>query len=257
MNAMKIFRTSSILILSILFAGLFFFTYNSNTKPESNQKESDETGYSVDETMYYAGDESVSEVIGFWDGEDNFESKSEGESESERQRQREPQYAKPTIPIYEETSVLSRTFEINTNKEAVVLGDKGTLLAFPRHCFVDENGKKVKGKVNIELKEVFSLADILLSNVPTISDGRILETNGAFYINAYQDGKELEIADGKSIYVEIPTDNKLNNMMLFTGEFNERGDINWVVGGKLSKMMYTLPFNTDIEVGDHQAVTGI
>ncbi len=153
-------------------------------------------------------------------------------------------HPKPTLGLYEKTQVPTETFEIDNTKEAVIYGSKGTLVSIPRNCFRTKNGKPVSGKVQIELKEVFSKADLLLSNLPTVSNGRMLETNGSVYINATAEGQPLELAEGRSIYVEVPTDGNPQDMLIFSGSFNEIGNMNWTPVGQLSKVMYTLPFET-------------
>jgi len=65
--------------------------------------------------------------------------------------------------------------------------------SIPGNCFVDSDGKRVKDKVEIELIELYDKANLLLSYVPTVSNGKMLLSEGSVYINAYQDGDEISM----------------------------------------------------------------
>ncbi|MCF6361036.1 MAG: hypothetical protein L3J29_09775 [Cyclobacteriaceae bacterium] len=60
------------------------------------------------------------------------------------------------------------------------------------------NGSPVSGEIEIELIELYSRADMLLTNMPTSGvrangDVEALKSAGEFYINATQNGEQLEI----------------------------------------------------------------
>ncbi|HFA50337.1 MAG TPA: hypothetical protein ENJ95_15095 [Bacteroidetes bacterium] len=91
--------------------------------------------------------------------------------------------------------------------------------------------------IDIELAEAFSLTDILLSNLATVSDGKQLITDGMIYFNATSNGEQLKINKNNPIYIEIPTDERKPDMQAYKGERDENGNINWVDPKKLETFL--------------------
>lgn len=119
-------------------------------------------------------------------------------------------------------------FTIDAAKGGIVKGKNGTQLIIPINTFVTADGKSVTGKVTIGLKEALSMSDIVFGGLTTTSDGKVLSTGGMLYIEAKQGDDKLEIADSKSIKTSVPTKDYKSEMLLFTGEQDENGSINWV-----------------------------
>jgi mono/diheme cytochrome c family protein len=135
-------------------------------------------------------------------------------------------------------------FVINNANDTVIETEKGMVLVIPADAFVDENGHKVTN-VNFEVKEVFETTDILKAGLTTLSDGKLLETSGMFFLNAYDKvGKKLVLADDKKILAEIPNMNPREDMMLFDGEKQEDGSINWVNPKPFEKNLITYDITT-------------
>lgn len=119
-------------------------------------------------------------------------------------------------------------FTIDAAKGGSVKGKKGTQLTIPKNAFVTADGKSVTGKVSIGLKEALSMSDIVFGGLTTTSDGKVLSTGGMLYIEAKHGDVKLELADSKSIKTIVPTKDFKSEMLLFTGEQDENGSINWV-----------------------------
>lgn len=146
----------------------------------------------------------------------------------------------PLLELYAETKVRSEYLQIDPGKDHLIRGKKGTLIHIPSNCFVGSSGEAVSGNVQIEVREVYNKSEYLRSNLPTVSNGRQLVSGGVIYIDAVASGRRLEIAKGKDIYVEFAPKTGVNtqDMQLFEGQFNERGEMNWVpVGGETEKMI--------------------
>ncbi|GAB2819919.1 hypothetical protein GCM10027043_20660 [Ferruginibacter profundus] len=99
---------------------------------------------------------------------------------------------------------------------------KGAIIKIPAHAFISGNA----GKVQLELKEAYTLQDIITAGLKTESDGNPLQSGGMFYINATANGKALELL--KPIKISIPTNAYDDNMELFKGEVETDSSINWV-----------------------------
>ena len=121
-------------------------------------------------------------------------------------------FDKPTnliaaINPIEGTNEAPRMFQVNADQaKSIDLGNGGSL-EFPANAFVDENGKPVKGKVDIEWQEFHSLGDIMLSGIPMKYDSAGVnydfESGGMFTIHASQKGNPVEIAPSKKVGVNV------------------------------------------------------
>tara|TARA_R110000868_G_C10866483_1_gene761930 strand:- start:58 stop:1491 length:1434 start_codon:yes stop_codon:yes gene_type:complete len=124
----------------------------------------------------------------------------------------------PVDSIAEIKSVLSpktENFEIQINKETILKGKKGTSIYIPANAFQFEDGTEPKEPIIVEIKECYSLTDMIFENLHTISGEQILETNGMIYINAEADGKKLSIKKGKALVVGFPKNGLDKEMDLF------------------------------------------
>jgi hypothetical protein len=130
---------------------------------------------------------------------------------------------------FAKTMVESETFELDPTIENIIEGKKGTVVLLPEGALVDKNGKIPNGKVTIELAEALDIGDMLLSNLTTMSDGKPLQSDGMIYINATDaNGRQLHIDTTKPLYIEVPTENKIAGMQVYSGIRDSAGNMNWV-----------------------------
>lgn len=115
-------------------------------------------------------------------------------------------------------------FTINNYRDTTVVGENGTKLFFPAHCFKEQN-------VSIQLREYTDTKSILSANLSTLSDGRMLETSGMVYVEAYDnDYNRLELQQP----MDITFKNKgttHNDFKYFKGEYNQDLSMNWTTSG--------------------------
>lgn len=133
----------------------------------------------------------------------------------------------PSDP-FSNTIVKSQYFSFDTDKDHVIEGKKGTRIVLPKGCFVNKKGKRIDGKVTLELAEAFTTEDIILSNLTTTSNGKPLISDGMIYFNATLNENQLAINPKIPIYIEIPTDKRDPNMMVYKGIRDEEGNMNWI-----------------------------
>jgi mono/diheme cytochrome c family protein len=116
---------------------------------------------------------------------------------------------------------LKSTFISLTVAEAYNLKTpKGAILKIAKNSFA------TKGKVQLEIKEAYTLQDILLAGLATESNGKPLKSSGMIYVNATADGKTVELL--QPIKISIPTAIYDDKMQLFKGEIQSDISINWV-----------------------------
>ncbi len=127
------------------------------------------------------------------------------------------------LSIYEEPS---QTFKIIGGKPTKIIGKLGTIITINPKDLVTEDGKLIGNNIELELKEMINQEQLLRTNAQTLSNGQLLISGGAYYINITSNGNQLKLKDGKNLSVEFP---KITNdeMTLFFGNRDSLGQINW------------------------------
>jgi cytochrome c551/c552 len=113
----------------------------------------------------------------------------------------------------------SQLFTVDIGKDTVLQTQKGAIVKIPKGALVAS-----ENTVQLEIKEAYSLSDIILAGLTTQSNGQLLSSGGMIYINAVG-GSSVKITQALS--VAIPTSNMNKDMQLYKGKENASGDINW------------------------------
>ena len=83
----------------------------------------------------------------------------------------------------------------------------GSTIAIPKNAFVDINGNSLKGEIELRYREFHDPIDFILSGIPMTYDSAgteyTFESAGMIEIYGYQNGKPVELADGKQIRIEM------------------------------------------------------
>lgn len=121
--------------------------------------------------------------------------------------QQEPAIAESVIKPIEGLEIQPRIFSVSGTDASIIELPNGGSIAFPQDAFADENGNPIQGKVDIHWKEYHSLTDIMLSGIPMKYDSAGVANDfvsgGMFTIDAFQNGKDVELAKGKSATVNL------------------------------------------------------
>lgn len=120
---------------------------------------------------------------------------------------------KTEIDYYQTFESNSQFFTVLTDKKNEIKGEQGTVILFPKGCF-NTKEKEIK----IELKECYSIPDMIKNNLSTITTkNEILESDGMIYINATaSNGDTLNLL--KPIRIETVTRKKDSDMQIFNGK---------------------------------------
>ncbi len=121
--------------------------------------------------------------------------------------------------FFTQNAVAKQIFTIDAGQYQSITGTKGTKVAFSPNSFKDAAGNTVTGSVRIELREIYSKADMIKSKAPTISGGQLLISGGEIFMQAFQGSQELSLASSNSVYVMMPTDNTNNGTSPYMQEF--------------------------------------
>jgi hypothetical protein len=112
-------------------------------------------------------------------------------------------------------------FTISSSSDTTLFSKQGTRLFIEKGTFQFADGTPVIDSIRIELKEFYKKSDILLANLSTESNEKLLETGGMLNITATSNGKKLEIKDDKRIVVHFPKPkDSFKEMSLFFAEKN-------------------------------------
>jgi len=117
-------------------------------------------------------------------------------------------------------------FAINSARDTILLGDEGTIININANSFyIPEN---LKGeKVEIILIEYYDYASMILNGLTTTSGEQQLETGGMIYLNAKIGNRMLTVREENPITMMFPAKNLQEDMVLFTGQHDDKGKMDW------------------------------
>jgi len=132
------------------------------------------------------------------------------------------------ITFYNSVKKTPERITVDIEKGTTIVCKEGTkLIITPKSLVYKGTNKIVRGKINLDITEYYKLSDILLANLSTKSNTETLETGGMLFIKASKNGKELSLANTKTMSIAFPDKNK-KNMQLFSGK-EEQNEINWTL----------------------------
>ncbi|MGX7666724.1 hypothetical protein [Flavobacterium pedocola] len=129
---------------------------------------------------------------------------------------------------YEEPS---QVFKVTAGKPTKVIGKQGTIISINPADLVMENGQAIGKNIEVELKELTNQEQLFRTNAPTTSNGKLLVSGGAYYINITSGGEQLKLKEGKTLSVEFPKITS-KEMALFYGERDSLRQLNWQSAGQ-------------------------
>lgn len=104
-------------------------------------------------------------------------------------------------------NVLKNSLNINADIDSIsdvsientITTNSGLECTIDPNSFVDASDLPISGSIAIESKLITKKGDFIKMSRPTISENKILVSAGAFFIQATKSGKQLKLANGKSI----------------------------------------------------------
>ena len=138
----------------------------------------------------------------------------------------------------------SQFFEIDTNSDVLITAKNGTQIYIPSNSFINEDGETITGKVEIEVIEILSVADFIKTNLQTLSNGNLLQSEGMLFIDAKSNGQAVALAPDKKLQIELPkinTSDVASDIRIFSGVYDSLGNINWSENAKLENKLIPIP----------------
>lgn len=113
----------------------------------------------------------------------------------------------------------AQTFTIDITKDTVLRTQNGALIRIPKGAL-----KAGNNIVKLEVKEAYSMEDMVKGGLTTTSNGKPLRSGGMLYINPVGDN---QVTITQAISIATPTSFLDSNMQVFKGEVQGDSTINW------------------------------
>jgi hypothetical protein len=111
-------------------------------------------------------------------------------------------------------------FVINGPSNDTIIGNQGTKIYGSKNCLVDANGDTVDYPFSIHLVELYTPADMIYYQMPTVASGNILETDGEIRIRATKNSIDLSLKPSCPYGFEMPNSSPNSSMSIFNGTDN-------------------------------------
>ena len=126
----------------------------------------------------------------------------------------------------EKLSTPSQHLTASAKAPSIVRGALGSRILVVPKDMVTPEGQPVTEDIDVELKEMPGVEQMLMQGAQTMSNGRLLASGGAYYINMTSGGQQLSLKLNKTMKVLLPK-NTDQQMKLFYGNKDEDGVMNW------------------------------
>ncbi len=121
--------------------------------------------------------------------------------------------------ILDASQLAAQIFSIDITKDTVIHTRNGAMIRIPQGTLVVD-GTQI---VNLEIKEAYTIADIVAGGLTTKAGKDLLSSGGMVYVNAVEGGVKI----AKPLSVSIPTSYQQQGMTLYKGEKKPDGTIDW------------------------------
>ena len=118
-------------------------------------------------------------------------------------------------------------FEIKPDQDTTLIGLQGTKVFFKSNSLVYENENSVNSSIEVRLKEVYTISEMVLNRLTTTSNGELLQTSGMVNITASSEGRAaLKLKSGSELNIRFVKISEAPYMRAFLGAFDSTV-INW------------------------------
>ncbi|MBI2279906.1 MAG: hypothetical protein HYU68_04355 [Bacteroidetes bacterium] len=117
-------------------------------------------------------------------------------------------------------------FIITGSSNDTITGNQGTRLLAGKDCLMFPNGDTVGYPFTVKLVELYTPKDMIYWQIPTVSGGNILETDGEIRVRAVKDGQDLVLRPSCFYRVMMPNSAPKSYMREFLG-FDASGFVDW------------------------------
>lgn len=139
----------------------------------------------------------------------------------------------PTLPVAQLLNSLKPDHEtdsaqINFGATSNLLTSSGLSIRLRGGLLVNGSNTPVTGTILAETQFLQRKGDFIRMNIPTLSNGQLFESHGAFFLRFTQAGAELRLGQQQSIQVGYNDPQAQLGTKLFFGETQPTAAFNWV-----------------------------
>lgn len=118
----------------------------------------------------------------------------------------------------------NQIFTINPLRDTTVFGEEGTEIHIPARALTSNE------TVQVKLREYYAISDLMIGELPTRSNGSMIETGGSIYLDAREARSKKSVKINPNIGLDIGfTDGKGDStMQIFIKDKNTK-QMNWVL----------------------------
>lgn len=140
--------------------------------------------------------------------------------------------------LYKKLEQKEQVFCISPKGDTTLRLEQGTLVYFPPMAF----GNRTDKCIEIRAKEIYKKSDMILENLSTTSNGRLLESAGMIYLEARSNDQPIELAPDKEALIFLPTETLRPDMQAFNGTRDPHTDnMNWEATGRPAYLLNIPP----------------
>jgi mono/diheme cytochrome c family protein len=118
------------------------------------------------------------------------------------------------------TNLPSQLLTIDVTRDTTLRSSKGAIITIPAGAISADDGKTI----TLEVKEAYSMADMIKAGLTTQAGKEPLSSGGMFYL-APTAGSKGKVKH--PITVQVPTSKQVEGMQLYKGEKTSENTINW------------------------------
>ena len=133
--------------------------------------------------------------------------------------------------LYELACSKPQEFCIDTERDTLLVGRQGTIIYYKANT-IDKS--KIHCRCfTLSLNEYFDNSDLVLNNLTTTSEGRLLESGGMVKLDGYCDGQKYTLGENEFFTVMVPADTILPGMKLLSANRVKDADyLDWKLDDK-------------------------
>ncbi len=122
--------------------------------------------------------------------------------------------------------VPSQHLMASAKDKSIVKGAMGCRVLVVPKDMVYPDGQPVTEEIDVELKELPGVEQMVKQGIQTVSDGKLLVSGGSYYVNMTSKGQQLKLKLGKTLKVILPkyTSEQMN---VYYGAKDSAGVMNW------------------------------
>ena len=126
-------------------------------------------------------------------------------------------------------------FLITGQTNDTIIGNQGTKIYGAKNCLLDGNNDTIAYPFNIKLVELYTPKDMIYWQMPTMSSGNALNSDGEIRVRAVKNNQELTLAASCPFAVEMPNGSPTSSKNIYNGTDNGTF-VDWTNSG--------IPFST-------------